>query len=55
MGCSEKKSACECPEKLTGKPEECASEQIRECHGSKKEHPCLPKERQGKAKRKKTA
>jgi ArsR family transcriptional regulator len=31
---------CEHPEKLKGKPEECTPEQIRECHGDVKEHPC---------------
>ena len=33
-------SCCERPEKLKGKPEECTPEQIRECHGDVKEHPC---------------
>ena len=31
---------CEKPEKCAGSPEECAPEQIRECHGDVKEHPC---------------
>jgi ArsR family transcriptional regulator len=31
---------CEHPEKLKGKPEECTPEQIRECHGDVKTHPC---------------
>jgi ArsR family transcriptional regulator, arsenate/arsenite/antimonite-responsive transcriptional repressor len=31
---------CQKPEKLNGKPEECAPEQIKECHGDTKEHPC---------------
>lgn len=35
---------CECccqqPQKLKGKPEECTAEQIRECHGEVKDHPC---------------
>ena len=39
----EKAKMCDCkcqkPEKLKGKPEECAPEQIKECHGDK-EHPC---------------
>ena len=34
------KSCCEHPEKLKGKPEECTPEQIKECHGETKEHPC---------------
>jgi len=31
---------CQNPEKLKGKPEECTLEQIKECHGDTKEHPC---------------
>ncbi len=36
---------CECskcckPEKLNGKPEQCSPEQVKECHGDSKEHPC---------------
>ncbi len=31
---------CRQPEKLKGKPEECTPEQIKECHGEVKEHPC---------------
>ncbi len=34
---------CQHPEKLKGKPEECTPEQIRECHGEGKEHPCADK------------
>jgi ArsR family transcriptional regulator len=34
------KSCCEHPEKLKGKPEECTPEQIKECHGETKKHPC---------------
>jgi len=34
------KSECKKPEKLKGKPEECTSEQIKECHGDVQEHPC---------------
>jgi len=33
-------SCCERPEKLKGKPEECTPEQIKECHGDEKKHPC---------------
>jgi ArsR family transcriptional regulator len=33
-------NCCEHPEKLKGKPEECSEEQIKECHGDVKEHPC---------------
>ncbi|MBS4024020.1 MAG: winged helix-turn-helix transcriptional regulator [Dethiobacter sp.] len=34
------KCTCQFPEKLKGKPEECSKEQIEECHGNEKEHPC---------------
>lgn len=36
---------CEHPEKLKGKPGECGPEQVRECHGVAKEHPCEEKEK----------
>ena len=32
---------CQRPEKLKGKPSECSSEQIKECHGDVKDHPCV--------------
>ncbi len=38
------KNCCQQPDRLKGKPEECTPEQIRECHGNEKEHPCVPKE-----------
>jgi hypothetical protein len=44
MCCAEKKSGCQCPDELKGKPEECTPEQIQECHGTTEEHPCLSKE-----------
>ena len=31
---------CEKPDRLRTKPQECTPEQIRECHGEVKEHPC---------------
>jgi hypothetical protein len=37
---SETTQECEHPEKLKGKPGECSQEQIRECHGNDKNHPC---------------
>lgn len=37
----ESTKGCEHPEKLKGSPEECTAEQIRECHGDVKEHPCI--------------
>lgn len=33
-------SCCQQPDKLMGKPENCTPEQIKECHGDTKEHPC---------------
>jgi ArsR family transcriptional regulator len=39
---------CERPEKLKGKPEECTPEQIRECHGDVKKHPCEGKNQEEK-------
>ena len=41
---AESKQGCEHPEKLKGRPEECTPEQIRECHGDVKEHPCKREE-----------
>jgi len=37
------KGQCEHPKKLKGKPEECTPEQIKECHGDVKDHPCEEK------------
>jgi ArsR family transcriptional regulator len=31
---------CQQPDKLRDKPENCTPEQIRQCHGDTKEHPC---------------
>ena len=31
---------CQQPDKLKGTPQECTPEQIKECHGDAKEHPC---------------
>ena len=39
----ETKSDCECLEKLKEKPKGCSPEQIEECHGDIKEHPCVEK------------
>ena len=40
----EVKAMCQCccqkPEKLKGKPEECTPQQIKDCHGDEKNHPC---------------
>jgi hypothetical protein len=38
---SEGKKICEHPERLRGKPGECSPEQIKECHGDVKKHPCV--------------
>lgn len=37
------KKVCEHPGKLKGKLGECSAEQIRECHGDTKKHPCRDK------------
>lgn len=37
------KENCQCPEKLKSKPSECTPEQIRECQGTAKGHPCKGK------------
>jgi DNA-binding transcriptional ArsR family regulator len=37
------KDCCQQPDRLKGKPDECTREQIRECHGDEKEHPCVPR------------
>jgi ArsR family transcriptional regulator len=34
-------NCCEHQDKLKDKPENCTPEQIRECHGDTKEHPCI--------------
>ena len=39
----EEKSKCERPEELEKRPEECSPEQIKNCHGDVKEHPCEEK------------
>jgi DNA-binding transcriptional ArsR family regulator len=33
-------NCCQQPDKLMDKPENCSPQQIRECHGDVKEHPC---------------
>ena len=37
------KNGCQHPDKLKGKPTDCTPKQIKECHGSVRMHPCLPK------------
>lgn len=48
MCCGEKKFNCQRPEKLRGRPEDCTPEQIKECHGSVRKHPCVPKKNKKK-------
>jgi hypothetical protein len=48
MCCADKKSVCQCPEELRGKPEECTPEQVEKCHGSKEEHPCVSEDKERK-------
>jgi len=43
-GCKDMcEECCTYPEKLKGKPEQCSPEQIKECHGDVKSHPCEEK------------
>jgi hypothetical protein len=42
------KSGCQFPDKLKGKLTDCTPKQIKECHGSVKKHPCLPKKNKKK-------
>jgi ArsR family transcriptional regulator len=48
----EVKTMCQCccqkPEKLKGKPEECTPQQIKDCHGDAKNHPCAGEKKEGK-------
>jgi ArsR family transcriptional regulator len=41
------KSCCEQPQKLKDKPEACTPEQIKECHGDVKKHPCEGEKKEG--------
>ena len=40
----EKKQGCQKPEVLKGNPQECSPEQIKECHGDAKHHPCVKRD-----------
>lgn len=42
------KSGCQFPDKLKGKPKDCTPKQIKECHGSVRKHPCVPKKNKKK-------
>ena len=37
---------CQKPESLKTEPEECTPEQIKQCHGDVKEHPCTEENEQ---------
>ena len=37
---SDGKKGCQKPSELKGKPQQCAPEQIRKCHGDVARHPC---------------
>jgi hypothetical protein len=39
------KSTCQKPEHLKGPPQQCSPLQIQQCHGTEKEHPCVPREK----------
>jgi len=47
----DKKEGCRQPEKSKGDPKQCSPEQIEECHGDAKEHPCVSDSRDSKQKR----
>jgi hypothetical protein len=40
--CCQEKGLCMLPEKLKDRPENCTPDQIKECHGDDKQHPCAP-------------
>ncbi len=42
------KNGCQFPNKLEGKATDCTPQQIKECHGSAKKHPCIPKKNKKK-------
>jgi hypothetical protein len=46
----DKKEDCQKPEKEKQDPKKCTPEQIKECHGDVKEHPCEKKEGEGEQK-----
>jgi hypothetical protein len=37
---------CEKPENLKTTPDECTPEQIKECHGDEKDHPCVESDKE---------
>ena len=39
--CDRKRCGCEKQKAPKSKPEECSAEQIKECHGDAKKHPCV--------------
>lgn len=44
----EQEKCCQKPMQLKDKPENCSPEQIIECHGDVKEHPCCSPEKPAK-------
>ena len=40
-----KKETCRKPENLKGKPGDCSAEQVRQCHGDGRGHPCTAADR----------
>jgi len=47
----EKGNCCQKPEQLKGKPLDCSPDQIKKCHGTQIDHPCVTN-RKGKRKNK---
>ncbi len=40
-----KGECCQKPEKFSGKQQDCTPEQIKECHGDVKKHPCASRKK----------
>jgi len=40
-----KGECCQKPAKLSGKPQDCTPEQIKDCLGDVKKHPCTPRKK----------
>jgi len=40
-----RKTGCQKPKELKGRPEDCSPEQVRKCHGEAAKHPCVSKKK----------
>jgi len=43
------RSGCQFANKLRRKPADCTVKEIKECHGSARKHPCIPKKNKKKS------